>query len=84
MDSPENNPINWDEIIKSNKEVVASDRKRCGNVIAQTEDDIIISEGLVNRHQFIMPKSKVDYYDGSEVYLNISSELLSVFEMKNK
>jgi hypothetical protein len=82
MNSPENIPINWDEIIKSNKGVIASDRKRCGTIIAQTEDDIIISEGVVNRHQFIMPKSKVDYYDGIEVYLNIPSELLSAFEMK--
>jgi hypothetical protein len=54
LDSPENNPINWDEIIKSNKGVVASNDTRCGNVIAQTDDEIVISEGLVNRHQFIM------------------------------
>jgi hypothetical protein len=38
--------------------------------------------GVVNNHQFIMPKSKVDYYDGNDVHLNIPSELLSAFEMK--
>jgi hypothetical protein len=31
----EDNPINWDEIIKSSKGVIASDRKRSGTVIAQ-------------------------------------------------
>ena len=51
------NPINWDEIIKSGKGVIASDRKRSGTVTAQTEDDVVISDGVVKRHQFIMPKS---------------------------
>lgn len=44
MTNPEENPIYWDAIIKSHKGV-ASDRKRTGTVIAQTE-------------RFIMPKSK--------------------------
>jgi hypothetical protein len=66
----EDNPINWDEIIKSGK-----------GVIAQTEDDVVISDGVIKRHQFIMPKSKVDYYDGSDIYLKIPSQLLSIFEV---
>jgi hypothetical protein len=36
---------------------------------------------VVTNHQFIMPKSKVDYYDGSDVYLKIPSQLLSIFEV---
>jgi hypothetical protein len=43
MTNHEENPINWDAIIKSHKGVIASDRKRTGTVIAQTEDDIVIS-----------------------------------------
>jgi hypothetical protein len=54
MANHEENPINWDAIIKSHKEVISSDRK------------------VVTNHQFIMPKSKVDYYDGSDVYLKIT------------
>lgn len=46
---------------KSHRGAIASDRKRTGTVIAQTEDDIVISDGVITRHQFIMPKSKVDY-----------------------
>ena len=84
MTNPEENPINWDAIIKSHKGVIASDRKRTGTVIAQTEDDIVISDGVIMRHQFIMPKSKVDYYDGSDVYLKIPSQLLNIFEVGNK
>jgi hypothetical protein len=63
---------------------MASNRKRTGTVIAQTEDDIVISDGVITRHQFIVPKSKVDYYDGSDVYLKIPSQLLSIFEVGNK
>ena len=40
--------------------------------------------GVVTNHQFIMPTSKVDYYDGSDVYLKIPSQLLSIFEVENK
>jgi hypothetical protein len=81
MTNHNENPINWDEIIKSHKGVIASDKIRAGAVIAQTQDDIVISKGVINDHQFIIPKVKVDSYDGSEVYLKIPSELLSLFEV---
>ena len=84
MTNPQENPINWDAIIKSHKGVIASDRKRTGTVIAQTEDEIVISDGVTTIHRFIMPKSKVDYYDGSDVYLKIPSQLLNIFEVGNK
>jgi hypothetical protein len=36
-------------------------------------------------HEFLVPKSKVDYYDGSEVHLNLPCDILSaVFEVKSK
>ena len=84
MTNPEENPINWDAIIKSHKGVITSDRKRTGTVIAQTEEDIVISDGVIMRHQFIMPKSKVDYYVGRDIYLKIPSQLLNIFEVGNK
>jgi hypothetical protein len=80
----EENPINWDAIIKSHKGVIASDGKRAGTVIAQTENDIVISDGVITIHRFIIPKSKVDYYDGSDVYLKIPLQLLNIFEVGNK
>jgi hypothetical protein len=36
MTGREENPINWDAIIKSHKGVIVSDGKRAGTVIAQT------------------------------------------------
>jgi hypothetical protein len=68
MTNYEENPINWDTVIKSHKRVVASDIKRAGTVIAQTEDDIVISNGVVNRHQFIMPKSPIHYAKVRSIY----------------
>jgi hypothetical protein len=38
MTNHEDNPINWDAIIKSHKGVIVSNRKRAGTVIAQTEE----------------------------------------------
>jgi hypothetical protein len=33
----------------------------------------------------MVPKSKVDYYDGNEVHLNVPYDILSaVFEIKSK
>jgi hypothetical protein len=78
-------PIDWKEITKSNKGVRTNDHQTCGNLIAEDEDSIIISEGLINKHKFIVPKSKVDYYDGSEIHLNVPYDILSaIFEMKSK
>jgi hypothetical protein len=78
-------PIDWNEITKSNKGVRTNDHQTCGNIIAEEEDSIIISEGLINRHEFIVPKSKVDYYDGNEIHLNVPYDILSaVFEIKSK
>ena len=76
-------PIDWKEIAKSNKGVITNDQQTCGNVIAEYGDSIIISDGVINIHKFLLPKSKVHYYDGSEVHLNVPYDILSaVFEIK--
>ena len=78
-------PIDWKEITKSNKGVRTNDQQTCGNVIAEAGDSIIIFEGVINMHEFMVPKSKVDYYDGSEVFLNVPYDILSaVFEINSK
>jgi hypothetical protein len=85
MEGSEDTLIDWKEIAKSNKGVRTKDHQTCGNVIAEDGDSIITSEGLINRHEFMVPKSKVDYYDGSEVFLNVPYDILSaVFKIKSK
>ena len=76
-------PIDWKEISKPNKGVRTNDGQTCGNVIAEDDYSIIVSDGIINIHEFLVPKSKVDYYDGSEVHLNVPYNILSsVFEIK--
>jgi hypothetical protein len=85
MESGKDTTIDWKEITKSNKGVRTNDQHTCGNVVAEDGDSIIISEGLINMHEFLIPKSKVDYYDGSEVHLSLPYDILSaVFEVKSK
>jgi hypothetical protein len=55
--------IDWNELIKLKKSVMACDKFFCGNVIAQYHDDIIIIiiiiiEGAtIKSHEYIVPKS---------------------------
>jgi hypothetical protein len=76
-------PIDWKEIAKSNKGVRTNDDQTCGNVIAEDGSSIVVSDGVINIHEFLVPKSKVEYYDGSELHLNVPYDILSsVFEIK--
>jgi hypothetical protein len=68
----------WDEIIKAKKGVRTSDQQACGNIISEDSNNIVISEGAVKTHRYVVPKNKVDNYNGTEIQLNISySELTS-------
>jgi len=50
-----------------------------GNIIATDKDSLIVMQG---RHEFKVPKSCVEGYNGSEVFLNISSREVYNFEVK--
>jgi hypothetical protein len=67
--------IDWDKLIQSKKSVKGCDKHSCGNVMAEYDDNIIIIEGTtIKSHEFIVPKSKVDHYDGNDLYLNITRD----------
>ena len=51
--------------------VRASDASLCGNAIAEYRDNIVIIEHGAKFREYIVPKSKVERYDGRDVYLNI-------------
>jgi hypothetical protein len=48
--------------------------------MAEYNDNIIIIEGVIKSHEYMVPKSKVIDYDGNEIYLDISYDMLSSFE----
>jgi hypothetical protein len=67
--------IDWNELIQSKKSVMACDKHFCGNVMAEYNDKLIIIEGAtIKSHGYIVPKSKVDHYDGNDLYLTINLE----------
>ena len=69
------NGIDWDELIKLKTSVKAHDRHYCGNVMAEYHDSLIIIEGATTKlHEYIVPKSKVDHYDGNDLYISISHD----------
>jgi hypothetical protein len=67
--------IDWNELIQSKKEVMTCDKQLCGNVMAEYKNNIIVIEGAtIKSHEFIVPKSKIDHYDGNDLYLNITRD----------
>jgi hypothetical protein len=71
--------LDWDRIVL--KGVRTKDNQDAGNVISVASDKIIVgSEGA--RHEYIIPKSAVEGFNGSEVFLNISFGELRNYEVK--
>ena len=72
--------FDWNEIIQAKGIVMTSDQTVCGNVIAEYRDSIIIIEfDETKLNEYMIPKSRVDHYDGRNLRLSISGNLLSSF-----
>ena len=71
--------LDWNQITESKKRVRCSNLRPCGNVITQFNDNIIIIEWATRSNQYMVPKSKVERDDGTEIHLNIPHTLLSDF-----
>ena len=61
------NIIHWDRLV--HKGVRSKDMQDMGNVIAIDDQSVTMMQG---RHEFKMPRSCVDDFNGSEVFLNIT------------
>ena len=72
--------LEWPKIIQAKRIVKTSDQTVCGNVVAEYRDNIIIIEFEGTKlNEYMIPKSRVDHYDGRNVRLSISGSLLSSF-----
>lgn len=72
--------IDWNRIIHKN--VRSKDMQGAGNVVAIDGDSVIIStQGA--QHQYKIPKSHVEGYNGAEVFLDIAVSDMSSFNMDN-
>lgn len=63
----------WDNIIKSKKNVRSKDNFSIGNVVADSNDNIFVIDDI-NNHTYKIPKTYVESYNGSEVFLNITNK----------
>ena len=72
--------FDWQETIQAKRIAMTSDQTVCGHIIAEYKDSIIIIEfDQAKLNEYIIPKSRVDHYDGRNVRLSVSGNLLSSF-----
>jgi hypothetical protein len=70
----------WSLIVNSRREATTSDQALCGRVVAEFKDAIIVLNfGQYHTNKFLVPKSKVDGFDGTRVHLNIPQTNLFLF-----
>jgi hypothetical protein len=73
--------IPWEEVI--HKHVRASDNVDIGDVDKVGNGFIVVREGVVSIHLYYIPKQYINYYDGSSLWVNVPSGLVSPkFERK--
>lgn len=74
----ESNIVNWEAIIHKNART--SDRADAGNVIDIEEETITLERGPTA--EFVIPKSAVEGFNGSEVALSITFKELGQYRKK--
>lgn len=72
--------IDFSELIISKKGVILSDRQVVGNIIGERGDSIIVEKDVTSENIYLIPKSKVEAYDGSQIILKVSESELKTFE----
>lgn len=70
------NIVNWDAIVHKNART--SDRADAGNVIEIEDNTITLERGPTL--ELVIPKDKVEGFDGSEVSLSISFKELGQYK----
>jgi hypothetical protein len=53
------------------------------SVVGTTEDSIIVVEGVVRTHKYVIPKSLIREFDGSYLHITIPESELSKYEEKH-
>ena len=71
--------LDWDRIV--HKGVRTNDNQDAGNVLSVASDEITVGSGGA-RHEYIIPKSAVEGFNGSELFLSISFGELRNYEAK--
>jgi hypothetical protein len=75
QESGETLHIPWEEVI--HKHVMTSDNIDMGDVDRVGNEFIVVREGVVKQHIYYIPKQYIVNYDGSSLYVNTPSGLVS-------
>ena len=63
--------MNWNAIISNRTPVRTKDSARFGYVAGEYKDSFVVIEGRTVSHGYVIPKDKVDHYDGRELSLKM-------------
>ncbi|MGA8484190.1 MAG: hypothetical protein WB706_07295 [Nitrososphaeraceae archaeon] len=69
--------MNWKEIISNRTPVQTKDLTRFGYVAGEYKDSLVVIQGKLVSHGYVIPKAKVDHYDGRELSLNMRYDEIS-------
>ncbi len=69
--------MNWNEIVTKRTPVKTKDRAGHGYVVGEYKANLLVIEGKLVSHEYMIPKGKVDNYDGRELCLNIRSDQIN-------
>jgi hypothetical protein len=69
--------VSWDEIVTKRTPVKTKDKAGCGYVAAEFKDNLVVIAGNLVSHEYIIPKNKVEDYDGKELSLNIRRDQIN-------
>jgi hypothetical protein len=63
--------MNWHEIISNRTPVRTKDSARFGYVASEYKDSLVIIEGKLVSHGYVISKDKVENYNGRELSLKM-------------
>jgi hypothetical protein len=69
--------LNWNTIISNRTPVKTKDNTGFGYVAGEYQENLVVIEGKLVSHGYVIPKDKVDHYDGRELSLKMRCDEIS-------
>jgi len=76
--------IDFSELIVSKKNVLTSEGQNIGNIIGEKDDSILVEDPGINDSVLVIPKSKIEVYDGAQLILDISASQIQSYGEKQE
>jgi hypothetical protein len=70
--------MDWQHIVSNRTTVKTKDNTKFGYVAGEYKDNIVVIEGRLVSHEYVIPKDKVEGYDGTEISLKIRHDEISL------